>query len=120
MAGKACAVRENINISPKSITLANIAIDREIGALQRPVQAIGYARGVFPPVVAGEAVEREQVAVFEIDRAGILIGNVEIGGRRRQHDLDAGGELLLSAQERTDERPLHISRQSTNGPRVPA
>src|SRR5579884_3856290 len=67
--GEAGSLREDIRQAAEPVALADVAFDREVLAVERPVDAIGDPRRVLPAVVPGEAVQREQVAVFEVDRA---------------------------------------------------
>src|SRR5207248_2602478 len=70
--GQPGALRENIAQGSETIALADRARDRQVSALERPIEAVGNTRGILPTVVAGEAVEGEQVAVLEVDRPRIL------------------------------------------------
>ena len=88
-----------------------LSID-EVRPIERPVDAIGDARRILPPIIAGEAVEREQVAVLEVDRTSILVRDVEVRRRRRQHELNARDQPLHAAKQRADERPLDVRGQS--------
>src|SRR5699024_476828 len=93
--------------------------DREVRPLVGPVEAVGDARTVFPAVVAGKAVEREEVAVLQIDGARILIRNVEVRSRRREDELDPRGQTLSPAEQWTDERPFQIGGERSDTPGVP-
>ena len=85
-----------------------------------PVGAIGDADAVLPAVVAGEAVQGEQVRILEVDRAGVLVGDVHILGRRRGDELDSRREALGAAEEAADERPAQVGRDRGDEAAVPA
>ena len=91
-----------------------------LGRSNAQSEAVGDPRPVLPPVVAGEAVEREKVAVLQVDRAGILVGDVEIVGRRRQHQLDPRGQPLGTAPQRADQRPAQIRGERADPAELPA
>ena len=86
--------------------------DRRTNAPARPVELpidpVSHPRAVFDPVVAGEAIEREQIAVLEIDRPGVLVGNGEVADRRAGDDLHPWCQDLRAAEQRAHERPFHI------------
>ena len=70
-----------------------------------PFEPVGEPRAILPPVVAGEAVEREEIGILEVDGARILVGNVEVGGRRGKHELEARRDPLRPAERPADQRP---------------
>src|SRR4051794_18897743 len=104
----------------KSVALADRAVDRQILALERPIDPVSDARGILPPVVPGETVEREQVAVLKVDGTRILVGDVHVARRRRQYQLDARDEPLDAARYGPDEGPFDVGRERTDGAAVPA
>ena len=103
----------------EAIALADRAGDREVGPVERPIEPIGYAGGVFPAVVAREAVEREEIAVLEVDRARILIRNIDVWGRRGQHQLHTRLKALDAAKKRADEWPFDVGGKGPDRARVP-
>src|SRR5439155_762334 len=72
---EAGAHREDAGLAIEAIALADGGLDREAGQVETPVEAIGDTGAILPSVVARKAIEREQVRIFQIDRAGILVGN---------------------------------------------
>src|SRR6476619_6507039 len=117
MVRKSCAFRKNPWTLGEPIALTDGASDRQIRSFEGPVHTISYARCVFPAVVTRKAVEREQVAVLEVDCARILVRNVEIGRGRGQHELDPRNEALDPTEERTHERPFNVRSQGADHPR---
>ena len=85
-----------------------------------PVEAVGDAGAILDPVVTGKAIEREEVRIFEVDRARILVRDGEIADRRAGGELDSGRQHLLAAQKFADERPFHIHRGDRDPARFPA
>ena len=102
------------------VALADGAADRQARPVVGPIDAVSEARAVFPPVVAGEAVEREQVAVLKIDRPRVLVGDRQVRRRRRRHHLQPRSQPLEAAEQGPDQRPLHVGGERGDGPRVPA
>ncbi len=105
---------------PKPIALADLRVQREMRHVERIFDAVGDARAVLPAIVAGEAVDREQIGVVEIDRARILVGDGEVLGVGRGDDLDARRQRLRAARELADERPAHVDRRGGDRARLPA
>ena len=118
--GQAGAVGKEAGLAGQAVALPDDRVDRPIGPVKRPFQAIGDPRPVLPPVIAGEAVEGEKIAVFEVDRARILVGDFHIVGRRRQHQLDSRGQPLGAAPELADEGPAQIRGQRADAAELPA
>src|SRR6185503_15845537 len=54
--GEAGAFGEDVAKGAEAVALADGAVDRDVLPLERPVEAVGDARRVFPPVVTGEAI----------------------------------------------------------------
>src|SRR5205085_7845478 len=73
--GEAGTFRENPGATRDAVALTNRRADGQVRPIERPVESVSYARRIFPAIVAREAAQCEQVAVLEIDRAGILVGN---------------------------------------------
>src|SRR3546814_19233766 len=70
--------------SDLTIALPDDASHREAGHVERPFRAPGDARAVFPTIISGEAVEREQVGILQVDRARILVRDRQVAGAGRQ------------------------------------
>jgi hypothetical protein len=51
-----------------------------VAGIEIPVEAVGYTGAIFPTVIAWEAIEREKVAVLQVDRTSILIRDIEVRG----------------------------------------
>ena len=100
--------------------MAQCRLDIPAGAAQLPVETIGYAGTIFHPVIPGKTVEREEVGIFQVNRAGIFIRDVDIADGRGGDQLDARREYLLPAKEFANEGPFHINRAQCNTARLPA
>src|SRR3546814_608327 len=103
--GQTSTVGEQRRLARQAIALPDHGADVEAGAAVVPFEAIGDARAVLEPVVTVEAVDREQIAVFEVEGARILVRNIQILDRRRRDDLDARRQRLRAAQKFADEGP---------------
>ena len=72
--GKAGAVGQDAFATVEAVALADDAFQRKAWQGEAIFQTIGDAGRIFEPVIACEAVEREEVAVFQIDGARVFIG----------------------------------------------
>jgi len=88
---QAGARRQDRRPAIEAVALADRRAERDAGQIHRPVGAVGDAHAVFPAVVAGESVQREEVRILEVDRTGILVGDVHILGRRRSDEREGAG-----------------------------
>src|SRR5205085_7588972 len=70
-------------------------------------------------VVARKAVKREQVAVLEVDRARVLVGDVHVRGRRGEYKLNSRNDPLDSPEQRPDERPFDVGSEGPDCSTVP-
>ena len=104
------AVGHHRSLVGQADRLAQRGAQAQPGALEFPVEAVSEAHQVLDPVVAGEAVEREQVRILKIDRAGILVGHGEVADRRRGDDLQPRGQHLGAAERLAHQRPFHVDR----------
>src|SRR3546814_16922242 len=71
-------------------------------------------------LVTVEAVDREKIAVLEVEGARILVRNVQIIDRRGRDDLNARGQRLRAAGEFADEGPTHVGGARGDRARLPA
>src|SRR3546814_3029920 len=62
-------------------------VDGEARPIKLIFKAISNAGAVFEPIIAGEAIQGEKIAVLKFHRARIFIGHAEIGELRRRDDL---------------------------------
>src|SRR3546814_15297332 len=99
------AVGEQRRLVRQAIALPDHRVDGERRSAVIPFESIGDARAVLEPIVAVEAVDREQIAVLEVKGARILVRDIEILDRRRRDDLDARGQGLRPAHKFADEGP---------------
>src|SRR3546814_14741887 len=76
--GQAGAVGEQAGLVGQAIALPDDAVDVEPRTAVIPFEAIGDACAVLEPVVTVEAVDREKIAVLEVEGARILVRNVQI------------------------------------------
>ncbi len=104
----------------QAIALAERGRHAQAGALEAPVKAIGKSHAVFDPVIPRKAVERKQVGVFQIDRARILVRNLEIAHAGGGDDLKTRGQHLRAAKQAADKRPLYIKCSGGDAARLPA
>src|SRR5205085_4225115 len=118
--GEAGAGGKDARLVVEAVALADGGPDGDSGEVERPVYAVGHPGAVLPAVVAGEAIEREEVRILEVDRAGILVGDGEILARRRCDELEARGEALDAAHEIADQRPANLGRDRADRAAVPA
>src|SRR3546814_15764954 len=106
--------------SDLTIALPDDASHREAGHVERPFRAPGDARAVFPPIISGEAVEREQVGILQVDRARILVRDRQVAGAGRPDELNSRYARLAAAKRQTGKRPVYIDRRRRYAPRPPA
>src|SRR3546814_9036849 len=78
------------------------------------------ARAVFPPVISGETVEREQVGILQVHRPRILVRDRQVAGAGRPDELDSRRERLDAAKRRTGKRPAYVDRRRRYAARLPA
>src|SRR3546814_1903452 len=76
-------------------------IDRDARQAQRIIDAVGEPRRILEPIIASEAIEREQVRILEIDGARILVGQIEVGDVRRRNDRSEEHTSELQSLMRT-------------------
>src|SRR3546814_12808608 len=106
--------------SDLTIALPDDASHREAGHVERPFRAPGDARAVFPTIISGEAVEREQVGILQVDRARILVRDRQVAGAGRPDELDSRCERLDAAKRRPGKRPAYVDRRRRYAARLPA
>src|SRR3546814_10593053 len=70
-------------------------------------------------LVTVEAVDREKIAVLEVEGARILVRNVQIIDRRGRDDLNARGQRLRAAGEFADEEQTHVDGDRGDRARLP-
>src|SRR3546814_13221728 len=78
------------------------------------------ARAVFPPVISGETVEREQVGILQVHRPRILVRDRQVAGAGRPDELDSRRERLDAAKRRTGKRSAYVDRRRPGGKPSPA
>ena len=88
--------------------MANGHVGGKIAFSQSPVKAISYAVVVFKPVIAGETVEREKVAILKFHSARIFVRDLQIGRCRGGYQLDTGCKDLCSAERFADKWPFYV------------
>src|SRR3546814_15972531 len=71
-------------------------------------------------LVTVEAVDREKIAVLEVEGARILVRNVQIIDRRGRDDLNARGQRLRAAGDFADEGPTHVGGDRGDRAGLPA
>src|SRR3546814_13243597 len=81
------AVGEQRRLVRQAIALPDHRVDGERRSAVIPFESIGDARAVLEPIVAVEAVDREQIAVLEVKGARILVRDIEILDRRRRDEI---------------------------------
>src|SRR3546814_20186359 len=86
-------------------------VDGEARPIKLIFKAISNAGAVFEPIIAGEAIQGEKIAVLKFHRARIFIGHAEIGELRRRDDLHPWRDLLRAAKRLSDKRPAHVYRR---------
>ena len=89
-------------------------------AQQFPIHPPGDAGAVFDAVIAGEAVQREEVRILKIDRARVLVGDIEIAQFGAGDELQARLQHLCPAENLAHKRPFDIDRRGGNAARGPA
>src|SRR3546814_19358875 len=70
-------------------------------------------------LVTVEAVDREKIAVLEVEGARILVRNVQIIDRRGRDDLNARGQRLRAAGEFADAGTTHVGGDRRARARLP-
>src|SRR3546814_17279441 len=78
------------------------------------------AGDIVEPIIAGEAIQGEKIAVLKFHRARIFIGHAEIGELRRRDDLHPWRDLLRAAKRLSDKRPAHVYRRRRDAAGFPA
>ena len=80
------------------------------GALQFPIYPPGQPAAIFDPVISGEAVEREEIGILQINRAGVFVGHGKIADFGAGDQLHARFEHLRAAKGFAHKRPFYIQR----------
>src|SRR3546814_15274589 len=96
--GKTNTVVEQGRTAIEAIALPDHRVDGEARPIKLIFKAISNAGAVFEPIIAGEAIQGDKIAVLKFHRARIFIGHAEIGELRRRDDLSPWPDLLLTAK----------------------
>src|SRR3546814_1448566 len=114
--GKTNTIGEQGRTAIEAIALPDHRVDGEARTIKLIFKAISNAGAVFEPIIAGEAIQGEKIAVLKFQRARIFIGHAEIVELRRRADLLPWRALLRDAQRLSDKRPAHVSRPRRTPP----
>src|SRR3546814_2779051 len=84
---------------PYTTLFRSCGIDRDVRQAQRIIDAVGEPRRILEPIIASEAIEREQVRILEIDGAnatrptaphcGTLMGQPPIRSEEHTSELQS-------------------------------
>ena len=118
--GQPSAVGQQGRAVGQPVRLANRGVDPPARPVILPIEPQGEPHPVLNPVVTREPVEREQVGIFQIDRAGIFVGHFKVLERGAGDNLKARGKHLRAAHEAADQRPFGVKRQGRQPARLPA
>src|SRR3546814_18373794 len=86
----------------EAIALPDHRVDGEARPIKLIFNAISNAGAVFEPIIAGEAIQGEKIAVLKFYRARIFIGHAAIGALRSRADLHHWCDFLRAANSFTD------------------
>src|SRR5690606_27963288 len=98
LGGEAGTLREQGRRVSQPVGLANGRLHAPAGPIDMPICAVRDTRAVFDTVVAGEAVEGETVAVFQVDGPRIFVGDRQVADRGAGDELNPRCEALGSTE----------------------